>query len=268
MSRILILGAAGSLGKHVTRQALSANHEVSVIVRTPAKLPDDLREKVVVHTADLARTSPSALAATLQNHDAILNTAGMVTEGQTFVDLFERIVSALESLPEEDRPVCWFLAGAGLLDLDDRGRRGLDLPRVASTYWPHRANFDRIRRTALDWRLLCPGPLVDQPPMGLARMRISLDRVPVHIPRSARLLPGALVLPFFVHRIPEMIVPYADAAALMLANLTPAGEMSRRRVGLALPVGMRGKKAQWAARPNAAQQNDNPNTHAARGHAP
>jgi hypothetical protein len=49
-----------------------------------------------------------------------------------------------------------------------------------------------------------------------------------------------------------MIVSYADAAALMLANLTPNGEMSRHRVGLALPVGMRGKKKQWAAKPNAA----------------
>ena len=260
MSRILILGATGSLGRHVTRQAVAANHDVSVLVRTPAKLPENLREKVVVHTADLARTSPSALATTLQNHDAVLNTAGMVTEGHTFVDLFERIVSALESLPEKDRPVCWFMAGAALLDLDDRGRRGLDLPRVASTYWPHRANFDRIRRTALDWRLLCPGPLVDQPPVGLARMRTSLDRVPVHIPRSARLLPGALVLPFFVHRIPEMIVPYADAAALMLANLTPSGEMSHHRVGLALPVGMRGKKAHWAGRPNADQPMSEPVT--------
>ena len=79
---------------------------------------------------------------------------------------------------------------------------------------------------------------------------------PVRVPSFIRSLPEALVLPFFVRRVPEMIVSYADAAALMLANLTPAGEMSRRRVGLALPVGMRGKKAQWAARPSAAQQSD------------
>ena len=76
------------------------------------------------------------------------------------------------------------------------------------------------------------------------------------------------MLPFFVPRIPEMIVSYADAAALMLANLTPSGEMSRHRVGLALPVGMRGKKTQWAARPNAAQQSDTLNTQAVGGHAP
>ena len=93
--------------------------------------------------------------------------------------------------------------------------------------------------------------MVHQQPLGLDRMRISLDRLPVQIPSFTRFLPGAFVLPFFVSRIPEMIVSYADAAALMLANLTPNGEMSRHRVGLALPVGMRGKKEHWAAKPNA-----------------
>jgi hypothetical protein len=39
-----------------------------------------------------------------------------------------------------------------------------------------------------------------------------------------------------------MIVPYADAAALMIANLDRGNAMSRHRVGLALPAGMRGRK--------------------------
>ncbi|MCL4299130.1 MAG: NAD(P)H-binding protein [Anaerolineae bacterium] len=252
MSKILILGATGSLGTHVTQQAVSANHEVSALVRTPTKLPAELREKVVVHQADLAKTPVSVLATLFQNYEVVINTAGLVTEGQIFVDLIDRIVTGLESLPEQDRPVCWFIAGAALLDLDDGGRRGVDLPRVASTYWPHRANFDRIRQTGLDWRILCPGPMVNQPPLGLAQMRISLDRLPVQVPSFTSFLPGALVLPFFAYHVPEMIVSYADAASLMLANLTPAGEMSRHRVGLALPIGMRGKKKQWAAKPNAA----------------
>ena len=47
-----------------------------------------------------------------------------------------------------------------------------------------------------------------------------------------------------------MIVPCADASALMLANLDRRNAMSRHRVGLALPVGMRGRKSQWAAKVN------------------
>jgi uncharacterized protein len=47
---------------------------------------------------------------------------------------------------------------------------------------------------------------------------------------------------------PDLIVRYAGAAALMLNNLEPRNAMSRRRVGLALPVGMTGKKDRWTAR--------------------
>ena len=249
MSKILILGATGSLGRHVTQQAVLANHEVSTLVRTPSKLPAEIREKVAVHQADLAKAPASVLATILRNHDVVITTAGLVTEEQIFVDLIDHIVTGLESIPDKDRPVCWFMAGAALLDIDDRGRRGVDLPRVESTYWPHRANFDRIRQTALDWRILCPGPMVNEQPLGLDRMRISLDRLPVQVPSIISSLPTALVVPFFVNSVPEMIVSYADAAALMLANLTPDGEMSRHRVGLALPVGMRGEKKQWAAQP-------------------
>jgi putative NADH-flavin reductase len=252
MANILILGATGALGGHLTRQAIAASHDVSVLVRTPSRLPAGLRENVRVHQADLATTSVSALAGMLEHHEVVINAAGHVTEGRVFVDLIARVVAALESLPPRDRPVFWFLGGAALLDLDDHGRRGVDLPRIGSTYWPHRANFDLVRRTDLDWRVLCPGPMVHQQPLGLARMRISLDRVPVRMPPFTWSLPGALVLPFFVQRVPEMIVSYVDAAALILANVTPSGEMSRHRVGLALPIGMRGEKTRREGEPSAA----------------
>lgn len=247
MSKILILGATGSLGTHVVQQAVSTNHNVSILIRTPSKLPADIQKKVVVYEADLAEVSTSALATIFRTHDAVINTAGHVTQGQIFVDLTDRIVTSLESIPERERPVCWFLAGAALLDMDESGRRGVDLPVLSSTYWPHRVNFDRIRQTTLDWRILCPGPMVAQPPLGLDRMRISLDRLPVEVPASAGLRLEGSALPFFGSLIQEMSVTYRDAAALMIANITPNDRMSHHRVGLALPVDMRSEKKQWAA---------------------
>ena len=65
---------------------------------------------------------------------------------------------------------------------------------------------------------------------------------------------GPLFLPVFASLIPQMIVPYADAAALMLANLDRGNAMSRHRVGLALPVGMRGRKSQESATVNPTAQ--------------
>jgi hypothetical protein len=239
MSRLLILGATGSLGRHVLRQALAAGHVVAVFVRAPSKLPPEARDRVSIHTGDLSAPVPLDL---VKGQDALINCAGHVADGEAFVALVDRLVTCVDLLPTSEQPVCWFLAGAALLDINLSGRRGLDLPGVKSTYWPHRANFERLSRSRLDWRLLCPGPMVDESALGLDRLRISLDALPVEIPTVARALPDSSFLPVFASLIPQMIVPYADAAALMLANLDRGHAMSRRRVGLALPIGIRRQK--------------------------
>lgn len=94
--------------------------------------------------------------------------------------------------------------------------------------------------------------MVEGTRIGIRRLRISIDTLPVNVPSIIEKLPNPLVLPFFAKRVPEMIVSYEDAAALMLANLDAGGSMSRHRVGLTLPEGMRGKKSEWAAKATAA----------------
>jgi putative NADH-flavin reductase len=240
MSRIIIFGATGSLGRHVLRQALAAGHEVTVFVRTPSKLPPETHERVIVHTGDLSAQVPLDL---LRGQDALINCAGHVADGDAFVGVVDRLVTGVDSLPAADQPVCWFLAGAALLDIGSSGRRGVELPKLKSTYWPHRVSFERLNRSRLDWRLLCPGPMVDEPAIGLNQLRMSIDTLPVQVPALALALPGPSFLPVFASLVPQMIVPYADAAALMLANLDRGNAVSRHRVGLALPVGMRGRKS-------------------------
>jgi putative NADH-flavin reductase len=239
MSRVVIPGATGSLGRHVLRQALAAGHEVTVLVRTPSKLPSEERNRVTLHTGDLSAPVPLDL---VRGRDALINCAGHVAEAERFVALVDRLVTGADSLPVQEQPVCWFLAGAAILDLDTFGRRAVELPPVNATYWPHQANLDRLSRSGLDWRLLCPGPMVDEPALGLQRLRISLDVLPVEVPDTARASSGPKPLAVFASLIPEMIVPYADAASVMLHNLDRGNAMSLRRVGLALPVGMIGRK--------------------------
>jgi putative NADH-flavin reductase len=251
MSRIMILGATGSLGRHVTEQAVAADYEVAVLVRTPAKLPADVRDRVTVHQADITTLPASQLAALARNQDALINTAGLVSEGQPFVVLVDHVVTSVETLPASERPVCWFMAGAAVLDIGDSGRRGVDLAPISTTYWPHAKNFARLQSSSLDWRLLCPGPMVEGPQVGLSRLRVSCDQLPVEIPAEATRLPDDLLVPLFTQFVPEMIVPYVDAAALMLNHLQPVDTMSRHRVGLALPIGARGEKARWSALPPA-----------------
>jgi hypothetical protein len=175
-------------------------------------------------------------------------TAGLVSDGDRFVTLVAHIVSGLETIELANRPVAWFMAGAGLLDIGDTRRRGLELPLIKKTYWPHGENFKRLEASTLDFRLLCPGPMVEGAAVGLERLRVAIDRLFVQTPAAVKWLPDWLLVPIFASRVPEMIIPYADAAALMLNNLEPGNAMSRHRVGLALPVGMKGKKERWTAR--------------------
>ena len=242
--RVIVLGATGSLGHHVLSQALAAGHEVTAFVRTPSKLPPGVQGRVSVQTGDLTAGVPRE---PLEGQDALINCAGHVADGQRFVDLVHGLVASLESLPSAEQPVCWFLAGVALLEIDSSGRRGVELPKLKSAYRPHAINFERLRRSNLDWRLLCPGPMVDEPAIGIDRLRISLDTLPVRGPAIARALPGPLFLPVFASLIPQMIIPYADAAAVMLANLDRGNAMSRHRVGLALPEGRKGGKSRWSA---------------------
>ncbi|MGE3955070.1 MAG: NAD(P)-dependent oxidoreductase [Vicinamibacterales bacterium] len=247
MPRLAILGATGSLGSHVARIAVDKGYDTSVLVRSADRLAPDVRARVRILEADIRDMPSGALAAFLDGHDVMISCAGLVTEGPRFVDLFDRVVSEVEVMAPGARPVCWFLAGAGLLDLDATGRRGLDFPPLKDTYWPHGVNHERLQRSDLDWRLLCPGPMVDQPPVGAERLRMSVDRLPTPMPDGVEALAPDALLPLFAARIPEMIIPYADAAAFMLSHAAPGSDLRRKRVGLALPVGLRGHKEQWTA---------------------
>lgn len=246
---LTILGAAGSLGRHVAAQAKASGLRPCLVVRSPDRLPEETAENAEVVVADLMSERLEVLARLADGRDALICCAGNVTEGQRFVALVDRVVTAVESLPDSARPRCWFMAGAALLDLDASGRKAVEFPQISETYWPHLANFERLSRSNLQWSLLCPGPMVDQPAVGLERLRISMDRLPVDMPADADRLSPLELMPHFVARLPEMIVPYADAAILMLTHASHPSAMSRKRVGLALPVGMRGTKERWTARP-------------------
>ena len=204
MSHLIILGATGSLGRQVVRQALAGGHDVSVLVRKPSRLPPEVRNRVSLHTGDLHDgVRPEILRA----HDALINCAGHVSEGKDSSISVDHVVASVESLHAAERPVCWFLAGVAVLDIDTSGRRGVDLPKVKETYWPHRVNFERLRHSPLNWRLLCPGPMVEQAGHGLEGF-VSRSITCRCKHRRTRALPDLQVLATLMTVMPQMIVPY------------------------------------------------------------
>ena len=80
--KLAIIAATGGVGEQLLRQALSAGHDVTAVVRNPAKLPAALREARVV-TADLAGPQPGVLEAAIAGTDAVLSGLGPASNSTT-----------------------------------------------------------------------------------------------------------------------------------------------------------------------------------------
>lgn len=248
MKSVAIIGATGNLGQHVSRQALELGWRLSIAVRNRSRVTPEIAARAQITDLDLSTATNARVASFIKGHDAFIFCAGVVSDGESFVRLFDKAVTAVEMLCPDQRPTCWFLAGAGILPIDGTGRTGVDLPVIRDRYWPHRENYKRLQRSDIDWRLLCPGPMVHRPAIGLRRLRLSIDKLPAELPSIVRRLPAPLLVPLFALKIPEMIVPYADASSVILANMDKSDAMSGKRIGVALPLGMKGKKERWAAK--------------------
>ncbi|MFF1285465.1 NAD(P)-dependent oxidoreductase [Streptomyces sp. NPDC058299] len=73
--KLTIFAATGGIGRHLLEQAVDAGHDVTAVVRDPAKLPRRGGQVRVV-TADLASADPQVLASAVAGQDAVLSGLG------------------------------------------------------------------------------------------------------------------------------------------------------------------------------------------------
>ncbi|WP_329386975.1 NAD(P)H-binding protein [Streptomyces sp. NBC_01351] len=79
--KITVFGATGGVGQEVVRQALDAGHEVTAVVRDPARLPLPAHERLRVATvADV--TDEEALLPVVSGQDAVVSALGPVSNKQ------------------------------------------------------------------------------------------------------------------------------------------------------------------------------------------
>ncbi|MEV4561007.1 NAD(P)-binding oxidoreductase [Kitasatospora sp. NPDC049285] len=96
--RIAVLGAAGRTGRLVTDLALAAGHEVTAVVRDPAKLsaPDAVAPRALrVARADVQ--SPGALQAAVAGQDVVV--AALGTSGRAATTVFSDAARELTAVP-------------------------------------------------------------------------------------------------------------------------------------------------------------------------
>ncbi|WP_457032340.1 NAD(P)-dependent oxidoreductase [Kitasatospora sp. P5_F3] len=94
--KLTILAATGATGRHLLTQALAAGHQVTAVVRNPAKLTEPSVRTV---TADLSHPDPEALAAAVEGADAVLSALGATSSSEPGVAWrgTEAIVAAMRA---------------------------------------------------------------------------------------------------------------------------------------------------------------------------
>lgn len=233
--KIAVLGATGASGRRLVRAAAAAHHDVTAIVRDPTKAADLAGDRVTIRQAAL--TAHDALADVLRGHDAVINAAGYIADGAAYVPLVQGVIRATETaLGAGGR--FWLFGGAGLLDVPGSAITTLDLPGVPKLFEAHRANYRAVKATALDWSMLCPGPMIDSPDgKATEGLIVSTETWPVPRPAFTHFLPRPALSLAFKNALPRMTIYYEDAARIIVDNLGKNGPLSRKRVGVALPGG-------------------------------
>jgi putative NADH-flavin reductase len=242
--KILVIGAAGNTGITLVRMAMAEGLQVSALVRNEAEFKARLQQmqlpapEIIVGNA----TDPALVSHACNGQKAVINAAGNVTDGQQFVELFDAVTGAVEAgLGGNGR--YWTFGGAAALDVPGTDTMTTTLPKVPALFNAHARNFARLKASPLSWSMLCPGPMIPasdgQPHAGL---RLASDCWPVPRPGVTRYLPRMATSLAFKRAIPELTICYEDAARVILDNLAADSPYVKRRVGIALPIGIRQNK--------------------------
>jgi putative NADH-flavin reductase len=166
--KIAVFGSTGAVGNHVVRRALEREWGVVAFARTPSKL-GELRERTEVIQGDVQ--DPDAVARAVDGVDAVISTVGHTKSSSD--DVLEATARHLiESMRRfgVDRLVT--LVGAGVTSDEDPSSFGRTAMRtvmqlLAGTMLEDaQRHTDMIRRTDLDWTVVRPPRLTDEPYTG------------------------------------------------------------------------------------------------------
>jgi putative NADH-flavin reductase len=204
--KLTIFGATGGTGICLTSQALAAGHEVTAVVRDPARLTVPAHPRLRIVTADVM--DPASIAPAIEGADAVISAVGPRGTGPTTIiqDSVHSIIAAMDKTGARR-----FLEVSGSIVADEGESpymRYLVKPVVRRTFLRHvcadmRRGEEEIRASDLDWTIFRPPALNAKAATGT--YRTAIDR---NLPHG-------------------FTVPRADLAACMLATLADPATVHR-----------------------------------------
>jgi len=196
--RLLLIGATGGTGAQVLHQALDRGHDVTALVRSPGKLAASHPRLTVCKGDVLDQTSVATATAGQQavlstlGHRQFLRPTRILSEGT------RNILLAMQA-NGVTRLVCETSLGVGT----SWGRLGLlytllVVPFILPFYYYDKGRQEKvIKASSVDWTIVQPGILTDDPARGVYRHGAGVGRW-----------------------IASVRIARADVAAFMLTELT------------------------------------------------
>ncbi|MFF6949731.1 NAD(P)-dependent oxidoreductase [Streptomyces iakyrus] len=172
--KLTVFGATGGVGQEIVRQALTAGHQVTAVVRDPARLTVT-GTHLDVFRADLA--DPEALRPAVTGRDAVLSGLGARSRKHAgdATRLTRTVLDAIEAegvrrlLAISAAPIGPVPEGDATLD---RVARGIVSRIYKDVYADLRAMEAGIAGSATDWTVVRPPKLLNRPVSGMYRVAV------------------------------------------------------------------------------------------------
>jgi putative NADH-flavin reductase len=209
--KLTIFGATGATGTCLVEQATAAGHEVTAVVRDPARLTVPGHKRLRVITADVM--DPASISLAIAGAGAVLTALGPHGGGPTSIS-HDSARSIIQAMQKTGTRRLITVSGSIVTDEGESPyMRYLLKPVVRATFLRHvcadmRNAEAAIRDSGLDWTIMRPPALTSKPANGTYRTAIDSN------------LPHG----FNVSR--------ADLAACMLTLLDDPA-VARRHIGIA-----------------------------------
>jgi putative NADH-flavin reductase len=169
--KLTIFGATGATGTSLVQQALTAGHDVTAVVRDPARLAIPARHRLRIVTADVL--DAAAISPAVDGEDAVISAVGPGTGASTLrQDSTHSIIQAMQKTGTRRLLI---VSGSIVADEGDSPfMRYLLKPLARRTFLRHvcadmRRAEDEIHASNLDWTIMRPPSLTDKAARGTYR---------------------------------------------------------------------------------------------------
>jgi putative NADH-flavin reductase len=174
--KLTVFGATGGTGRHLVEQALAADHDVTAVVRDPARLPQIGHPRLEPVVADVL--DPEAIAGSVTGQDAVVSALGPRpgAGGSICADGASSIITAMRAAGTR-RLIVVTASGHVVDEGDGPFTRLLFKPLLRrflrETFLDFARTEEVLRASGLDWTIMRPPRLTNG---GRRPYRTSNDR--------------------------------------------------------------------------------------------